>query len=113
MQTELNSKKPGSNIDCWGGKCKMMLAHTIEAMVGDKPARVQCNTCKSQHGYKASPPGSSARRARATDGDGEATAVRRPAKGRASRYQLLLNAKSAGGAKTYSPSGKYEEGDVL
>jgi hypothetical protein len=112
MQTELNSKKPGSNIDCWCGKCKMMLAHTIEAMVGDKPARVQCNTCKSQHGYKANPPGTSARRARATDGDGEA-AVRRPAKGRASRYQLLLNAKSAGGAKTYSPSSKYEEGDVL
>ena len=112
MQTELNSKKPGSNIDSWCGKCKMMLAHTIEAMVGDKPARVQCNTCKSQHGYKANAPGTSARRPRATDANGEV--VRRPTKGRASKYQLLLNAKSSTGApKTYSPSNKYEEGDVL
>ena len=30
-----------------------------------------------------------------------------------SRYQTLLNAKADAAAKTYSPSNKYEEGDVL
>ena len=111
METELNAKKLGSDIDCWCGKCKLILAHTIEAMVGDKPARVQCNTCKSQHSYKPNPPGASSRAARVREPDG--APVRRPAKGRASRYQTLLNAKATAAAKTYSPSNKYEEGDVL
>ena len=108
METDLNSKKPGSNIDAWCGKCKMILAHTIEAMVGDKPARVHCNTCKSQHAYKANAPGSSSR------GEREPSAApARQAKGRASRYQLLLREKSATVPKAYSPQDKYEAGDVV
>ena len=49
--------KPGGNVDSWCGKCKLILAHTIEALVGDKPARVHCNTCKAQHSYKPYEPG--------------------------------------------------------
>ena len=52
MKTGRIKAKVGSDIDSWCGKCKRILAHTVEAMVGDKPARVNCNTCKSQHfGY--------------------------------------------------------------
>ena len=40
METEGSAKKIGGTIDSWCGKCKLILAHTIEAMVGDKPARV-------------------------------------------------------------------------
>ena len=97
-ETGLNSKIPGSNIDSWCGKCKMMLAHTIEAMVGDKPARVSCNTCRSQHAYKAQPPGQAGVRT-----------VRRGA----NRYQSLLKAGESAIAKNYSPSAKFELGDVL
>jgi hypothetical protein len=108
METDLNSKKPGSNIDSWCGKCKMVLAHTIEAMVGDKPARVHCNTCKSQHTYRANAPGSSKL------GEREASAApARQTKGRATRYQLLLREKSAAVPKAYSPQDKYEAGDVV
>jgi len=96
----MENKKLGGNIDSWCGKCKMMLAHTIEAMVGEKPTRVLCNTCKSQHAYKAQPP--------RTPG-----ATRAPKQPRASRYQTLLNAGDLSAAKTYSPSGRYEEGDIL
>jgi hypothetical protein len=86
----------------------MVLAHTIEAMVGDKPARVHCNTCKSQHTYRANAPGSSAR------GEREASAApARQTKGRATRYQLLLRDKSAAVPKVYSPQDKYEAGDVV
>jgi hypothetical protein len=45
-------KRVGGTIDSWCGKCKLVLAHTIEAMVGDVPARVHCNTCNAQHSYK-------------------------------------------------------------
>jgi hypothetical protein len=45
-------KRVGGTIDGWCGKCKLVLAHTIEAMIDDMPARVHCNTCNSQHSYK-------------------------------------------------------------
>jgi hypothetical protein len=109
MQTE--HRKLGGNVDAWCGKCKMMLAHTIEAMVGDKPARVHCNTCKSQHSYKASAPSGTTRKARSgQDGEGPTP---RQTKTRTSKYQSLLNASSSAAAKTYSPQEKYEPGDVL
>ena len=111
METELTNKKPGSTIDSWCGKCKLVLAHTIEAMVGDKPVRVHCNTCKSQHSYKPNPPGATPRRSQPREpGNGPAPP---PAKVRSSRYQSLLKAKNTAGAKPYSPKDKYEAGDVL
>ena len=77
METDHSSKKLGGNVDAWCGKCKMVLAHTIEAMVGEKPTRVGCNTCKSHHAYKAQAP--------------RTTGVTRTAKPKANRYQSLLN----------------------
>ena len=41
----------GSNVDSWCGKCKLMLAHTVEAMVGAQPKRVNCNTCGAHLGH--------------------------------------------------------------
>jgi len=76
-----------------------MLAHTIEAMVGSKPARVHCNTCNAQHAYKASEPGKGV--------------ARGPAKTRTTRYKGLLNAGNAENPKAYSPSDRYQPGDVL
>ena len=81
-----------------------MLAHTIEAMVGDKPARVNCNTCKSQHTYKANPPRES--------GAGGSTRSTSP-KPRTTKYQTLLKGKDMAGAKAYSIKERYEAGDVL
>ena len=103
MGIETSKTKLGGNIDSWCGKCKLVLAHTIEAMVGDKPARVHCNTCKSQHSYRAHGPGAVARVPR----QGDTT------RGRGSRYQSLLKAKDSAVVKAYSPSDRYEEGDIL
>ncbi len=100
METD-RSTKPGSTVDSWCGKCKMVLAHTVEAMVGDKPARVHCNTCDSQHNYKPNPPGTAAGSTRTGTG-----------KGRANKYQTLLKEKNTAG-KPYSPKDTYELGDVL
>src|SRR5690349_18062790 len=111
METDHNSKKLGSNVDAWCGKCKMMLAHTIEALVGDKPARVHCNTCGSEHSYKASAPATSTRRS--SSSEGSAATPRPPGRGRTSKYQALMNSKGTTAPKTYSPKERYEEGDVL
>jgi hypothetical protein len=99
LKTEATNPKLGSNIDAWCGKCKMLLAHTIEAMVGEKPKRVMCNTCKSQHAYKAQ--------------ETKTSATPRTAKSAANKYQSALKASSTAVAKTYSQTGKYEAGDIL
>ena len=111
METEDSKKKPGGSIDSWCGKCKLILAHTIEAMVGDKPARVHCNTCKAQHGYKPYQPGAAPRLARQREaGAGPGP---QPAKPRASRYQALLKGKDMAVAKSYSSKDRYLLGDVM
>ncbi len=43
----------GSEIDSWCTKCRMDLGHRIIAMVEDRPKRVVCQTCNSQHNYRA------------------------------------------------------------
>src|SRR5439155_22472455 len=92
--------RPGGNVDSWCGKCKMVLAHTIEAMVGDKPARVHCNTCKSPHSYKPHAP------------DAAGTPPRAAAKPRSTRYQTLLKGKDMAEAKNYSSKHKDSPGDA-
>lgn len=47
--------KVGADCLSYCGKCKMELAHVIVSMVGSKPAKVTCKTCKSQHNYKGQP----------------------------------------------------------
>ena len=97
METVNSEIRTGGTIDSWCGKCKMMLAHTIEALVDDKPARVHCNTCNSQHTYKASAPGKNVR----------------SSKPRATRYQGLIRENNTSVPKIYSPKEKYQSGDVL
>ncbi len=101
MKTEV-MLKPGDNVDSWCGKCKLMLAHTIEAMAGTKPARVHCNTCQAQHSYKPNEPGQSPRQARPS-GSG----------GRGNRYRALLKGKDMAVAKSYSSKDSYEPGDLM
>lgn len=98
MEIEITKNRTGGTIDSWCGKCKLVLAHTIEAVVRDKPARVHCNTCKSQHTYKPSEP---------------SKAAAQPGKTRLSRYKALLKGNDTEAPKNYSPKGTYQPGDVL
>lgn len=41
----------GDHITAKCTKCKTTTNHTVVAMVGDKVARVQCNTCGGTHNY--------------------------------------------------------------
>ena len=42
----------GSEIESRCGRCKMVLNHSIVAMVDDKPKRVRCLTCNSDHNHR-------------------------------------------------------------
>src|SRR5512143_1569087 len=92
--------KAGSTVDGWCTKCKLVLAHTIEAMVDGKITRVHCNTCRGQHAYRADAPGSSAKPAAA----GRKSAPRKTADAapKRSEYETLLRGRTAAAARTYA-----------
>jgi hypothetical protein len=48
----------------------MMLTHRIVAMVGPKPARVECETCHSQHNWREFPPGETPAKSSSTSSSG-------------------------------------------
>jgi hypothetical protein len=56
----MGSYKVGGETDVMCTRCKMVLAHTILAMVDGRPARVNCNTCHTDRTWRpvngASPP---------------------------------------------------------
>ncbi|MBX5482074.1 MAG: hypothetical protein IRZ16_09600 [Myxococcaceae bacterium] len=99
----------GGEIDAYCGKDKMELAHTIIAMVGDKVARVQCNTCGSQHAFR----GTAAPAPKAP----RASAGRSPAEPRASKvtvtFDQLMAQRDASTAKRYSVKETFAKDDLI
>jgi hypothetical protein len=94
----------GGDVDAFCTKCKMVLGHTILAMVGRRIARVRCNTCQGEHAYKAGPPGTRAPRARAA-------ATREKPEVRP--FSDLLAGKDLRAARRYSARDVFKEGEVL
>ncbi len=46
----------GRLIDSWCTKCKVIIAHTVVALVDNAPKKVKCNTCNGNHNYRAEAP---------------------------------------------------------
>ena len=101
--------KAGGEVDSWCTKCKLVLAHTVEAMVENKITRVHCNTCRGQHAYRASAPGSGA----GTGRTAKAAAASKPAKPVRSEYETLLRGRTAAVARPYSISQRFAPGEVI
>lgn len=97
----------GSEIKHHCTKCDLELWHTIIAMAGGVPARVKCNTCKSERNYKAPvAEGRSTRRAN------------EPARPRASGshpdfYQQKLRDSVMKTPKPYRADQPFDDGDVI
>jgi hypothetical protein len=99
----------GKSVDSWCARCKLMLAHTIEAVVNDKITRTHCNTCGAQHGYRRNPPGTATPRAR-----GSASPRAGSAKtSSAVDYQALLRGVDAGSARRYSVSERFHAKEII
>jgi hypothetical protein len=85
--------KVGGEVDSFCSRCNLVLAHTIHAMVGPRPVKVECNTCRAVHAFRR-PPGSSA------------LAPRKPARGREKApvlsFEELLRVRNPAAAQRYS-----------
>jgi hypothetical protein len=100
----MTTAKVGKDIDSWCTKCKLVLAHTVEAMANGKVTRVHCNTCGGQHAYRATAPGQKAATRRRSSADAPAPA---------SDYQTLLRGRSPDSARPYSISGRFRPGELI
>lgn len=99
----------GGYIDSWCGKCKMMLGHTVEAMVDDSVKRVHCNTCNAQHAYRPHEPG----KAPSKTGTRKKKTTTTKAALKPSDYEKYMAGRSSSDARRYSPKGVFGVGEVL
>jgi hypothetical protein len=88
----------GNKIDGWCGRCKSLLRHTIETIVGEKIGRVTCNTCKGRHLHRAQAP--------RTRGAVAAMSQER-------KYELLLRGRTEAHSTPYSTSGRFQIGQLV
>ncbi len=100
--------KVGADIDAWCTRCKLVLGHTILAMVGTKPARVRCNTCQGEHNYKAS-----AGETKKGSWEPKVDRERRLARPVVTSWEALLAKKDLSRARRYSTKERFETDDVL
>ncbi len=98
--------KVGGEVDALCSRCELVLAHTVHAVVGGQPVKVECNTCHTVHRYRA-PAG------RPAAGRVPGTRAPRAAKAAVVGFDELLAAKDASSAQPYSPARTYAEGVVV
>lgn len=104
----MNNLKVGSNVDSWCTKCRLVLAHTIEAIAFGIIKRVQCNTCKGKHQYKSSEPGTQKPVAQ------KATRVSAPkVVSSKTDYTRAITGRDFAKAIDYSTSKSYKNGELI
>jgi hypothetical protein len=92
----------GDIIEARCTKCRKVTNHLIVAMVGTKPADVQCNSCNGTHRYR--PPVSSAKPAKRT---GDSPTVKQD------EWAELRTAMSHQIARDYAMDKEYRVGTVI
>jgi hypothetical protein len=103
----------GRDVDSWCTRCKLILAHTVESMIGGKITRVHCNTCHAQHAYRPHPPGESLAERRI--GRPAAPRAARPtaAAPRADDYAAALGGRDPSTARAYTTHERFAANDLV
>ena len=97
-----NTTRVGGDIDAFCTRCRMLLGHTVLAMVGERPARVRCNTCQGEHNYRPA--------ALVPASRGRAPAHEKPV---VTTWEALLRGKDLARARRYSPKDLFEKDEVI
>ena len=99
--------KVGGDVEAYCTTCKTMKEHVIVAMIGDRPAKVECAGCHKQHVYRAAPPGTKSTEPRARR---SSSAVSAPPVAEALEARL---AGREGDARAYSPNERYAVDEIV
>jgi hypothetical protein len=100
----------GKDVDSWCTKCRMLLAHTVEAVVNGRITRVHCNTCGGQHAYRAKPPGEGAKSAGARKPRADGA---RPATKQVRDYASMLRGRDPSTARPYALNERFADGELI
>ena len=92
--------KVGGEVDAFCSKCQLLLAHTVIAMVGAVPVKVECNTCRNVHRFRGPSPAA------------KSPAPRKTRRSPAESFDELM-ATHTGAPRRYAPSDLFAAGDVL
>jgi len=95
--------KVGGEVDALCSRCELVLAHTVHAVVGGHPVKVECNTCHAVHRFRA-PAGRPA---------GCVPGAPRTPRAAAVGFDELLASRDASTAQPYSPARTFAEGAVV
>lgn len=114
----MDQVRVGGETSAYCTSCKEMRLHVVVAMMGQKPARVECRSCHKQHNYKAAPPGSAKAKV-----DGATPSAPRKSRAKVSEEKAasssehpldaLLAVRQASEARVYSPFERYAIGDLV
>lgn len=113
----MNAPRVGGDVDAFCTRCKLLLGHTVLAMVGERIAKVRCNTCQGEHAYKAGPPGTSSPKATAEPRVRRTTARTTTRSVRAAvetlPFEELFAGRDPASATPYSPRGRFSRGELI
>lgn len=98
----------GKDVDSWCTRCKLVLAHTIEAAVSGRITRVHCNTCGGQHAYRPRPPGEGSERSTRARAEGARAATKT-----VRDYASLLRGRDPSTARAYATTERFANGDLI
>lgn len=114
-EENMSELKVGKFVDAWCSRCGFMLSHTIEAMVGDTIKRVHCNTCNTQHAFRAHAPGEGPSQPRASRSSDDSRPRKSGGAGlaRASDFDTLMQGRDISTPRRYSPKQTFAPHDVI
>jgi hypothetical protein len=101
----------GGEIEAWCTSCKQEKWHVIVALVGGKPAKVECLGCHKQHLYRAARADQPTGAGRSTGGSRRAAAPPAPAPSSAELDEELR--AGAASARPYGVRERFAVGDFV
>ena len=103
--------KVGGEVDSWCTKCKLMLAHTVVAMVDDTIEKVVCKTCNGKHKFRPNPP--KARAPRDPNAPARKTVAKKRKKDPAIVWEEALAGKDISQPRTYAMTAEFAVNQIL
>ncbi len=108
----MDTYRVGSNIDSWCTKCKLLLAHTIEAVAQNVIKRVQCNTCRGKHQFKEHEPGQQVKKTSSASAPKKSDKPSK-AKSKPQDFSRLVRNRGLDVALPYSIRKQFTRGDLI
>jgi|SRR3972149_1117813 len=108
-----NNYTVGGYAEGWCTKCRLLLGHTIIAMVENIPARVKCNTCNSQHNFHAKESGKSRTSPKTTSKSASASKKIKTQEANYNDYTSRLAGYDLSTAQKYSLGGNFKKDEII